>query len=76
MMAVSMVIFFVIPGVVVAVSYAAALFLGRFMPGVWKILAGGRSLKERGPKPGRPTPEKPEAGKRDAQEEGRGISAR
>jgi len=76
MMAVSMVIFFVIPGIVVAVSYAAALFLGRFMPVVWKILAGGRSLKERRPKPGRPTPEKPEAGKRDAQNEGRGISAR
>lgn len=46
MAAAAMVIYFMLPGIVVAVSYGAALFLGRYMPTVWKLLSGGRSLNE------------------------------
>lgn len=47
MAAASMLLYFILPGIVVAVSYGAALFLGRYMPAVWKVLAGGRSMERR-----------------------------
>lgn len=43
----SMLLYLILPGIVVAVSYGAALFLGRFVPPVWRVLSGGRSLGEK-----------------------------
>ena len=39
-------IYFAIPAVVVACSYLAALVLSRWLPVLWRILSGGRSLNE------------------------------
>lgn len=39
-------IYFLMPGVVAAVSYFLARFLVRWMPAVWRVLSGGRSLAE------------------------------
>lgn len=47
MAAASMAVYILLPAAAVAVSYGAALFLGRFAPLVWKLLSGGRSLGER-----------------------------
>lgn len=45
MAAAAMGIYLLLPAVVVAVSYGAALLLGRFAPPVWRVLSGGRSLE-------------------------------
>ena len=42
--AAAMALFFLIPVVVTAFSYGSALFLGRRMSAVWRILSGGRSM--------------------------------
>ncbi len=39
-------IYFAIPVIVVAVSYAMALVLSRWMPAIWRVLSGGRQLSE------------------------------
>lgn len=39
-------IYFALPAAVVAVSYGAAWFLSRYLPPVWRILSGGRTLQE------------------------------
>lgn len=44
MAAASVVLYLALPAVVVAVSYGAALILGRYLPAVWRLLSGGRSL--------------------------------
>lgn len=44
MCAMALGIYFLIPEAVVLISYWMAKFLGRFMPFVWRILSGGRSL--------------------------------
>lgn len=46
MAAASLAVYFLLPAIVVAFSYGAALFLGRYMPWLWRILSGGRSLKK------------------------------
>lgn len=46
MAAASLLVYFSLPAVAVAVSYGAALLLGRFAPPVWRLLSGGRNLKE------------------------------
>lgn len=38
-------VYFLLPGIAVAVSYIMAKFLVRFAPGVWRILSGGRKLE-------------------------------
>lgn len=38
-------VYFLLPVVVVWVSYGAAVFLGRLFPGLWRILSGGRNLE-------------------------------
>lgn len=45
MAAASLAVYFVLPVIVVTVSYMAALFLGKYMPWLWRILSGGRSLR-------------------------------
>lgn len=39
-------IYFLLPGIVVAVSYCMARILVRWVPAVWRVLSGGRSLAE------------------------------
>lgn len=39
-------IYFMLPAIIIFVSYWIARFLARFMPTVWRILSGGRNLAE------------------------------
>lgn len=39
-------IYFLLPGIVTAASYCAALILIRWLPAVWHVLSGGRNLEE------------------------------
>lgn len=41
----SLVIYFLLPVIVVWLSYGSARLLCRFVPAVWKVLSGGRSLE-------------------------------
>ena len=42
---ISLFVYFLLPAIAVIVSYILAKFLVRFMPGVWKVLSGGRKLE-------------------------------
>ena len=37
-------LYILMPAVVLLASYGMALFLSRWLPGIWKILSGGRNL--------------------------------
>lgn len=44
--AASLAVYFMLPVIVVAFSYGTALFLGKYMLWLWRILSGGRSLRK------------------------------
>ena len=44
-MSAALIVYFALPAMIVAVSYLAARILSRFLPPVWRILSGGRSLE-------------------------------
>lgn len=41
----SLIVYFLLPAVVVCLSYGSAVFLSRYFPAVWKLLSGGRKLE-------------------------------
>ena len=43
---IALTVYFMIPAIAVIVSYILARFLVRFLPGVWRVLSGGRKLEE------------------------------
>lgn len=42
---ISLIVYFLLPAIAVIVSYILAKFLVRFLPGVWRVLSGGRKLE-------------------------------
>ena len=42
---ISLVVYFLLPAIAVIASYILAKFLVRFLPGVWRVLSGGRKLE-------------------------------
>ena len=42
---ISLIVYFLLPAIVVIVSYILAKFLVRLLPGVWRVLSGGRKLE-------------------------------
>ena len=47
---IALIVYFLLPAIAVMVSYILAKFLVRFLPGVWRVLSGGRKLEDRGNK--------------------------
>ena len=45
---IALIVYFLLPAIAVMVSYILAKFLVRFLPGVWRVLSGGRKLEDRG----------------------------
>ena len=43
---ISVIVYFLLPAIAVIVSYILAKFLVRFLPGVWRVLSGGRKLED------------------------------
>ena len=42
---IALIVYFLLPAIAVMVSYILAKFLVRFLPGVWRVLSGGRKLE-------------------------------
>ena len=42
---IALIVYFLLPAIAVMVSYILAKFLVRFLPGIWRVLSGGRKLE-------------------------------
>lgn len=42
---IALIVYFLLPAIAVMVSYILAKFFVRFLPGVWRVLSGGRKLE-------------------------------